>query len=161
MSEEEKQPEVQTEDDKKIVRTQKIYIKDVSFESPNSPALFTKEWEPKLGIEINNSISVLGEDIYEIILSVTATATVEDKTAFLAEVHQAGVFVLKGHEPDALQRLQHVYCPTTLYPYICAALSDLVTKGGFPPLLLVPMNFSALYAKKLQQATDQNETADE
>ena len=157
---EEKQPAVQTEDDKKIVRTQKIYIKDVSFESPNSPALFTKEWEPKLGIEINNSISVLGEDIYEIILTVTATATIEDKTAFLAEVHQAGIFVLKGHPPDDLLRLQHVYCLTTLYPYICAALSDLVTRGGFPPLLLVPMNFSALYAKKLQQASDQNETAD-
>ena len=160
MSEEE-QPEVQTEDDKKIVRTQKIYIKDVSFESPNSPALFTKEWEPKLGIEINNSISVLGEDIYEIILTVTATATVEDKTAFLAEVHQAGIFLLKGHEPNDLHRLQHIYCLTTLYPYICATLSDLVTKGGFPPLLLQPMNFATMYAKKLQQVSDQNEAADE
>ena len=160
MSEEE-QPEVQSEDDKKIVYTKKIYIKDVSFESPNSPALFTKEWEPKLGIEINNSISVLGEDIYEIILTVTATATVEDKTAFLAEVHQAGIFLLKGHEPNDLHRLQHIYCLTTLYPYICAALSDLVTKGGFPPLLLVPMNFAALYAKKLQQVSDQDEAADE
>jgi len=160
MSEEE-QPEVQTEDDKKIVRTQKIYIKDVSFESPNSPALFTKEWEPKLGIEINNSISVLGEDIYEIILTVTATATVEDKTAFLAEVHQAGIFVLKGHKPDTLQRLQQVYCLRTLYPYICATLSDLVTKGGFPPLLLQPMNFATMYAKKLQQVSDQDEAADE
>ena len=159
MSEEE-QPEVQTKDDKKIIRTQKIYIKDVSFESPNSPALFTKEWEPKLGIEINNSISVLGEDIYEIILTVTATATVEDKTAFLAEVHQAGIFVLKGHEPDDLQRIQYVFCLRTLYPYACAALSDLVTKGGFPQLLLAPMNFAALYAKKLQQAHDQNGTSD-
>ena len=162
MSEEEEQPALQTEDDQKIVRTQKIYIKDVSFESPNSPALFTKEWDPKLGVELNNSIAVLGEDIYEVILTVTATVKVEDKTAFLAEVHQAGIFVLKGHEPDALQRLQHVYCLSTLYPYVSAALSDLVTRGGFPPLLLVPVNFAALYAKKQQQQdSDQNEAADE
>ena len=160
MSEEE-QPGLQTGDDQKIVRTQKIYIKDVSFESPNSPELFTKEWDPKLGVEINNAISVLGEDIYEVTLTVTATVKIEDKTAFLAEVHQAGIFVLKGHEPDALQRLQHVYCLSTLYPYVCAALSDLVTRGGFPPLLLVPVNFAALYAKKLQQDSDQNEAADE
>ena len=160
MSEEEKQPEVQTENNKNIVRTQKIYIKDVSFESPNSPALFAKEWEPKLGIEINNSISVLGEDIYEIILTVTATATVEDKTAFLAEVHQAGIFVLKGHDPDELQRLQQVFCMRTLYPYACATVSDMVTRGGFPQLLLAPVNFNALYAKKLQQVTDQKESSD-
>ena len=160
MSEEE-QSEAQTGDSAKIIHPQKIYLKDASFEAPNSPALFTKKWEPKLGVEINNSVSVLGDDIYEVILTVTATVKVEDKTAFLAEVHQAGIFVLKGHEPDALQRLQHVFCLSTLYPYACAALSDLVTRGGFPQMVLVPMNFSALYAKKLQQATDQNETPDE
>ena len=159
MSEEE-QPEAQTEDSAKIIHPQKIYLKDASFEAPNSPALFAKKWEPKLGVEINNSVSVLGDDIYEVILTVTATVTVEDKTAFLAEVHQAGIFVLKGHEPDALQRLQHVYCLSTLYPYVCATLSDMVTRGGFPQLVLVPMNFAALYAKKLQQAPDQTETSD-
>ena len=159
MSEEE-QPEAQTGGSTKIMRPQKIYLKDVSFEAPNSPELFTKKWEPKLGVEINHSVSVLGDDVYEVILTVTATVTVEDKTAFLAEVHQAGIFVLKGHEPDDLQRIQHVFCLRTLYPYACAALSDLVTKGGFPQLLLAPMNFAALYAKKLQQDLDQNETAD-
>ena len=160
MSEEE-QPEAKAEDNVKIWRPQKIYVKDASFEAPNSPELFTKKWEPKLGVEIDNSVSVLGDDIYEVNLTVTATVTVEDKTAFLAEVHQAGIFLLKGHEPNDLHRLQHIYCLTTLYPYICAALSDLVTKGGFPPLLLVPMNFAALYAKKLQQVSDQDEAADE
>ena len=159
MSEEE-QPEAQTDDSAKIFRPQKIYLKDASFETPNSPALFTKKWEPKLGVEINNSVSVLGDDIYEVILTVTATVSVEDKTAFLAEVHQAGIFALKGHEPEVLQRLQQVFCLRTLYPYAGATLSDMVTRGGFPQLLLAPMNFEAMYAKKLQQATDQNETSD-
>jgi preprotein translocase subunit SecB len=156
MSEEE-QTKAQTEDDAKIIHPQKIYLKDVSFESPNSPELFAKKWKPKLGVEINNSVSVLEDDIYEVVLTVTATVSVEDKTAFLAEVHQAGVFILKGLEPDDLQRLQHVFCLRTLYPYACATLSDLVTKGGFPQLLLAPMNFGALYAKKLQENLDEQE----
>jgi preprotein translocase subunit SecB len=156
MSEEE-QKETQTEDDTKIIRPQKIYLKDVSFESPNSPELFARKWKPKLGVEINNSVSVLEDDIYEIVLTVTATVSVEDKTAFLAEVHQAGIFILKGLEPDDLQRLQHVFCLRTLYPYACATLSDLITKGGFPQLLLLPMNFGALYAKKLQENLEEQE----
>jgi len=160
MSEEE-QPKAQTEDNVKIFRPQKIYLKDASFESPNSPELFTKKWAPKIGVEIDNSVSMLEDDIYEVTIAVTATVSVEDKTAFLAEVHQAGIFVLKGHEPDDLEQLQQVFCLRTLYPYACAALSDLVTKGGFPQLLLVPMNFAAVYAKKLQQAADQNEAAEE
>jgi len=160
MSEEE-QPEAKTEDNVKIFRPQKIYLKDASFESPNSPALFTKKWAPKVSVEIDNSVSMLEDSIYEVIIAVTVTVSVEDKTAFLAEVHQAGIFLLKGVEPDELERLQQVFCLRTLYPYACAALADLVTKGGFPQLLLVPMNFAALYAKKLQQAADQGETAEE
>jgi len=160
MSEEE-QPEAQTEGDKKIIRPQKIYLKDVSFESPNSPELFTRKWAPKLAVEMNHSATMLEDDIYEVILAVTTTASIEDKTAFLAEVHQAGIFLLKGHEPDKLKELHHVFCLRTLYPYACAALSDLVTKGGFPQLLLAPINFAeALYRKKPQQTSDQSATAD-
>ena len=158
---EDEQPEAQADDNKTIRRPQKIYLKDVSFESPNSPELFTTKWEPKLGVEINNSVSVLNDDLYEVILTVTATVSVDDKTAFLAEVHQAGIFFLKGHEPDILQRVQQVYCLNTLYPYVCAALSDLVTKGGFPQLLLPPMNFLSLYAQKLQKNLDEQEKPSE
>ena len=154
---EDKQPEAQAEDNKIIRRPQKIYLKDVSFESPNSPELFTTKWDPKLEVEINNSVSVLEDDVYEVILTVTATVSVEDKTAFLSEVHQAGIFILKGHEPDILQQVQQVYCLNTLYPYACAALSDLVTKGGFPQLLLPPMNFRSLYAQNLQKNLDEQE----
>jgi preprotein translocase subunit SecB len=154
----EDEQEAQADDNKIISRPQKIYLKDVSFESPNSPELFTTKWDPKLGMEMDNSVSVLGDDLYEVILSVTATASVNDKTAFLAEVHQAGIFILKGHEPDILQRVQQVYCLNTLYPYACAALSDLVTKGGFPQLLLPPMHFGSLYAQKLQKNQGEQET---
>ena len=160
MSEEE-QPKAQTEDNAKIFHPQRIYLKDSSFESPNSPEMFTQKWVPKISVEIDNSASMLEDDIYEVIIAVTITALLEDKTAFLAEVHQAGLFVIKGHEPDKLERIQKVHCLRTLYPYACAALSDLVTRGGFPQLLLAPMNFAALYARKLQQDSDQNEIADE
>ncbi|MCK5383510.1 MAG: protein-export chaperone SecB [Gammaproteobacteria bacterium] len=153
----EEQPEAQPEEAEKVIRAQSIYIKDASFESPNSPELFTKKWEPNLGLEISNSISTLEDDVYEVIITITATVSVEDKTAFLAEVHQAGIFILKGHDPDALMRLQHVYCLNTLYPYACAAISDLVTKGGFPQLLLAPVSFASLYAKKLQENLKEQE----
>lgn len=159
MSEDE-QPVAQTEDGEKIIQPQKIYLKDVSFESPNSPTLFTKKWTPKLGLELNNSVSLLEEDLYEIILTITATVAIEENTAYLAEVHQAGIFVLKGFEPEELQRLHQVYCLRTLYPYACAALSDLVTRGGFPQLLLAPVNFATLYTKRLQETLEQDETAD-
>ncbi len=154
---EDEQPEAQANDNKIIRRPQKIYLKDVSFESPNSPELFATKWDPKLGVEMNNSVSVLEDDVYEIILTVTATVSVNDKTAFLAEVHQAGIFVLKGHEPDILEHVQQVYCLNTLYPYAGAALSDLVTNGGFPQLLLPPMNFGSLYAQNLQKNLDEQE----
>jgi preprotein translocase subunit SecB len=148
---EDEQQEAQADDNKTIRRPQKIYLKDVSFESPNSPELFTTKWEPKLGVEMNNSVAVLDGDLYDVTLSVTATVSV------LAEVHQAGIFTLKGFEPDVLERLQQVYCLNTLYPYAGAALSDLVTKGGFPQLLLPPMHFGAMYEQKLQKTRDEQE----
>jgi len=158
---EDEQPETQADADVKIRRPQKIYLKDVSFESPNSPEMFASKWEPKLAIEINNSVTVLEDDTYNVTLAVTATVTVEDKTAFLAEVHQAGIFVLKGYDPAALDRVQRVFCLSTLYPYACAAISELVTKGGFPQLLLAPINFLALYANRLQENQEHEESPDE
>jgi len=138
--------------DGKAIIPQKVYLKDVSFETPNSPAIFTREWQPKLGVDIDNQTTSVAEDTWEVVLTITATVKVGEATAFLAEVHQAGIFTLKGFEPERLQRLQNVYCLRTLYPFACAALSDLVTRGGFPQLVLAPMNFEALYEKRQQQA---------
>lgn len=155
---EEKQTVVSEDGGDKIARPQKIYLKDVSFESPHSPDIFTQGWKPNLEVEIDSHAQQIADDTFDVVLKITGTVTVEGNTAFLIEVHQAGIFVLKGFEPDKLQRLQHVFCLTTLYPYASAALSDLVTKGGFPSLMLPPMNFAAVYDQRLQQQSTSGET---
>jgi preprotein translocase subunit SecB len=150
---EEKQNILADDEDGKIAKPHKIYLKDVSFESPLSPGIFTQGWKPNLEVEIDSHSSQIAEDTFDVVLKITATVTVDGNTAFLTEVQQAGIFVLKGFDPDKLRRLQHVFCLTTLYPYASAALSDLVTKGGFPSLMLPPMNFAAIYDQRLQQQT--------
>jgi len=142
--------------EKKIIQPQKIYIKDVSFESPNSPGIFTLDWKPNIEIDIDNKTAVLAEDLHEVVLTLTVTAKVGENTAFLAEIHQAGIFVLRGLDEEQLRRIQNVFCMRTLYPYASAALTDIVTKGGFPQLLLTPVNFEGLYAKRQQAAATQS-----
>jgi preprotein translocase subunit SecB len=138
----------------KIVRTHKIYLKDASFESPHAPEIFSREWKPSLDVEIDSHAQQIADNTYDVVMKVTAKVTTEENTAFLAEVHQAGIFELKGFESDRLQQLQNVYCLKTLYPYASAALADLVTKGGFPSLILAPMNFAAIYNQRLQQQNE-------
>jgi preprotein translocase subunit SecB len=130
---------------------QKIYLKDVSFESPNSPAVFTGEWKPEVNVQLNTEIKGLDNNMHEVTLSVTVTAKQQDKTAFLVEVKQAGLFQLAGFEQEQLGGMLGAYCPETLFPYAREAISDLVTKGGFPQLLLSPVNFNALYMQHQQQ----------
>ncbi len=131
---------------------QKIYLKDVSFESPNAPAIFQIQWKPDTNLQVGAQHTTLGEDVYEVVLNLTATVKVEEQTAFLIEVQQAGIFTLAGFEEGALGHLLGAYCPNLLFPYAREAISDLTTKGGFPPLLLAPINFDALYAQNQQQA---------
>ena len=131
---------------------QKIYVKDVSFESPNSPGVFTEgEWKPDVNVQLNTEVKGNGNDLHEVILTVTVTAKQADKTAFLVEVKQAGIFQLAGFEQEQLGGMLGAYCPETLFPYAREAISDLVTKGGFPQLLLSPVNFNALYMQHQQQ----------
>lgn len=137
---------------------QKIYLKDVSFESPNSPAVFTGEWKPEVNVQLNSEIKGLDNNMHEVILSVTVTAKQQDKTAFLVEVKQAGLFQLSGFEQEQLGGMLGAYCPETLFPYAREAISDLVTKGGFPQLLLSPVNFNALYMQHQQQQQAQAAT---
>ena len=154
------QAATQNEGDKKGVLPQKIYLKDVSFETPNSPGIFTIDWKPNVDIEIDNKSAVLAEELHEVVLSLTVTVKVGDKTAFLAEVHQAGIFVMRGLDPEELRRAQHVFCMRMLYPYACAALTDLVAKGGFPQLLLAPVNFDGLYVQRQQAASASSEASE-
>ncbi len=137
---------------------QKIYLKDVSFESPNSPAVFTGEWKPEVNDQLNTEIKGLDNNMHEVILSVTVTAKQQDKTAFLVEIKQAGLFQLAGFEQEQLGGMLGAYCPETLFPYAREAISDLVTKGGFPQLLLSPVNFNALYMQHQQQQQTQAAT---
>ncbi|MFO7592979.1 MAG: protein-export chaperone SecB [Pseudomonadota bacterium] len=130
---------------------QRIYTKDISFETPNSPAIFTEKWEPEVNVEINSRGDKLSDNVYEIVLSVTVTAKLGEKTAYLAEVQQAGIFTLRGFSEQDLGGMIHSYCPNTLFPYVREVVSDLVGKGSFPQMVLQPINFDALYAQHLQQ----------
>jgi preprotein translocase subunit SecB len=140
------------DDAQKIIRAQKIYLKDVSFETPNSPEIFLQEWQPDMNIEIDSKARVMDDDLYEVVLTLTATVNVSGKTAYLAEVHQAGIFRMKGFDEAELHRLHNVYCLRFLYPFGSAALSELVLKGGFPQLLPAPVNFDGLYKQRMQAA---------
>jgi preprotein translocase subunit SecB len=130
---------------------QKIYVKDLSFEAPNSPQVFTQEWKPELNLQLSNESERLAENLYGITLSLTVTAKLDDQTAFLVEVHQAGIFTVRGYQDKDLGPLLGSYCPNVLFPFAREVVADLVTKGGFPPLLLAPVNFDALYSQRVQQ----------
>jgi preprotein translocase subunit SecB len=130
----------------------RIYLKDVSFETPNSPAVFMQEWKPEVNLQLNSTVNSLDQDTYEVVLNVTVTAKHGEKTGFLAEVQQAGVFAIKGFDEAQKSSMLGAYCPNALYPFAREAISDLVVKGGFPQLLLAPINFDALYEQKLRKA---------
>ena len=131
---------------------QKLYTKDISFESPNAPEIFASaEFKPEINVQINTSNKKLGDVSYEAVLTLTITAKQGDKTAYLVEVHQAGVFDISGFDETTMAGMLGAFCPETLFPYAREAISDLVTKGGFPQLLLQPINFNALYQQQLQQ----------
>ena len=131
---------------------QKIYTKDVSFESPNSPDIFRDEWRPKLDLQLGNDYKRIDDDNHEVILTVMVTAKVDDKVAFLVEVKQAGIFTLTGYSNEEMGPLLGSYCPNTLFPFVREVVSDLVTKGGFPQLVLAPVNFDAMYLHNKERA---------
>jgi len=138
----------------------RIYLKDVSFETPNSPAVFTQEFKPEIEMQLNTSVSQLDKDVYEVVLTITVTSKEGDKTGFLAEVHQAGIFSISGFAENEHAHVLGAYCPGSLFPFAREAISSLVIKGGFPQLLLAPINFDALFAKRQNQAaTEPSEQA--
>lgn len=133
---------------------QQIYVKDLSFEAPNTPAAFTQEQvEPEIKLNLKNSHTSVGTDTYEIVLQVSVHATVKDNTLFLVEIDQAGIFFIKGYPPVELNKLIGTYCPTTLFPYVRETIASTIGKGGFPSMLLQPINFDALYAQASQDSS--------
>ncbi len=134
---------------------QQLYVKDLSFEAPNTPQIFQQSSiEPETELNIRNSHSAIGDNLYEVILHISVHAKKDEQTIFLAEIDQAGLFLLNGYTPEQSNMLLGTQCPSTLFPYAREAISSLVGKGGFPPLILQPINFDALYAQaKEQQST--------
>lgn len=131
---------------------QRIYVKDLSFESPNAPTIFTGQaWSPEVNIQLNTETTTLEAGMFEVVLKVTVTAKVEEKTAFLVEVEQAGIFSITGFDQAEMGHMLGSYAPNLLFPYAREAVSDLVGRGSFPQMLLSPVNFDALYAQHLQQ----------
>ena len=134
---------------------QKIYTKDMSFETPNSPKIFTEKWEPAVDFNLGSHVEHIENTLYEVSLTVTITVKCNDQTAYLVEVNQAGIFALSGFTDQEMGPMVGSFCPNILFPYAREAVSDLITKGGFPQLLLAPVNFDALYSQHLQQAQQQ------
>ncbi len=133
---------------------QRIYVKDVSFEAPGAPQIFQEQGQPNVELNLSQRASTLGTDVYEVVLSVTATCKVGDKTAYLAEVQQAGIFGIAGFDDANRDAIIGTYCPNVLFPYVRQIISDLVQNGGFPPFFLQPINFDALYAEQLRRRAE-------
>lgn len=136
------------------VALQRIYLKDLSFESPDSIAAFKAQWQPKVNLDIRNKNRRLEDDLYEVVLEMTATAKIGELTAFIIEVEQAGLFAIKGIEGDTLRRVMGTFCLNVLFPYVRETIDSLCLKGSFPPLALAPVNFDQLYEQARQRAED-------
>jgi preprotein translocase subunit SecB len=130
---------------------QKIYVKDLSFESPKAPMIFTTNVQPQTQLNVRSSAQQVAQDTQEVTLTVTVEAKDKDSTLFLAEVAQSGIFVIQGYTAEEQSIIVGSFCPNTLYPFAREAISDLVSRGGFPPLLLQPLNFDAIYAQAVQE----------
>lgn len=130
---------------------QRIFVKDISFEAPNAPAIFRKEWKPEVKLDLDTRSEKIEDNVYQVILSLTVTTTVDEETAFLCEVQQAGIFSIGQLEEAQMAHMLAAFCPNILFPYAREAVSNLVNRGTFPQLNLAPVNFDALFAQYLQQ----------
>jgi preprotein translocase subunit SecB len=134
---------------------EKLYVKDASIEVPNAPQVYTNRTAPQVNVELANSASKLDDGVFEVSIKVTVTAKIEESTAFSVEVTQAGIFGIRGIPDENLEMILAITCPNILFPYAREAVSDMVTRAGFMPILLNPINFEALYA---QQKMEENKT---
>lgn len=148
-----------SKNEEKKFQIQRVYVKDVSFEAPGTPDVFLDEWNPKINVQLNNNARRIGEGTeYEVEVNATVTATHDEKTVYLAEVRQAGIFTVEGLEGEELDHLLGAYCPGILFPYLRQTVSELITRGSFPPFLMQPINFEVLYrdarAKREQEKAE-------
>jgi preprotein translocase subunit SecB len=147
MAEQENQPQ----NDETQFMIQRVYVKDLSYETPNTPAVFQEQWEPELNLDINTNTTQLETGVYEVVLTVTATVKNKQAVAFLVEVKQAGIFTIQGAPENQLDHLLNSFCPSILFPYAREAITSQVIRGSFPQLVLAPINFDALYMQQLAE----------
>ncbi|SBS35406.1 Protein-export protein SecB [Marinomonas aquimarina] len=140
------------------LQIQRIFLKDVSFESPRSPLVFQEEWKPEVGLELNTKSRQVGENLYEVVLDITVNVKNNGEAAYLVQVQQGGLFTISGFEERQLHHALGAFCPGTLFPYARETIDSVITKGSFNPVMLAPINFDALYLENLQK--QQNETAE-
>ncbi|MBA1241288.1 MULTISPECIES: protein-export chaperone SecB [Pseudomonas] len=136
---------------------QRIYVRDLSFEAPKSPAIFRQQWEPSVALDLNTRQKQLDGDFHEVVLTLSVTVKNGEEVAFIAEVQQAGIFMIKGLDAGAMSHTLGAFCPNILFPYARETLDSLVTRGSFPALMLAPVNFDALYAQELQRMQEAGE----
>lgn len=140
---------------------QKVYVKDLSFETPHSPQIFNEELQPTVNLQLANESRKIADNTYEVVLRLTVTVGTDEKTFYLAEVNQAGIFHIGGFPDNAVERMVATVCPNILFPFARELVSDLVTRGGFSQLLLAPVNFEALYAQQQKQQQNPQPAAGE
>ena len=140
--------------EEQIFRIQRVYLKDVSFESPLTPQVFvdTAPWKPEVQVHLNTDRQDLDNGLYEVVLTLTVTVKSGENTAYIAEIKQAGLFTLKGFKEPSLGGMLFSFCPNILFPFAREAVANLAMKGGFPQLMLDPVNFDALYAQHLEKS---------
>ena len=130
---------------------QRIYVKDLSFESPRAPEVFRQEWKPEVNLEVGHSATKVDGDVHEVVLKVTATVKNQDKSAFVVEIEQAGLFLISGIEGVQYEHVLKGVCPNVLFPYARETISDLVARGTFPQFLLQPINFEAAFVEQMRR----------
>ena len=160
MAEEQNQDVAAEQQQQAQFQLQKIYLKDASFELPNAPQVFQEDGQVEIKMNLAQKVEKLAEGVQEINLTVTVTATIGEKTAYLAEVQQAGIFAITGLNEQSEHAAINTLCPHTLFPYARRVITDLVADGGFPPLVLQPINFDQIYAQRMQEAQTQSNGAE-
>ena len=160
MAEEQNQAAATEEQSQAQFQLQKLYVKDVSFELPNAPQIFQEDGQVEIKLNLAQKVEDLADGVHEVVLTVTVTATLGEKTAYLAEVQQAGIFAIAGLVEQGKHAALNTLCPHTLFPYARRVITDLVAEGGFPPLVLQPINFDQIYAQRMQEAQAQANAAE-
>ena len=160
MAEEQNQAAAAEEQPQAQFQLQKLYVKDVSFEVPSAPQIFQEDGQVEIKLNLAQKVEDLAEGVHEVVLTVTVTASLDEKTAYLVEVQQAGIFAIVGLPEQGRHAALNTLCPSTLFPYARRVISDLVAEGGFPPLVLQPINFDQIYAQRMQEAQAQASAAE-